>query len=188
MAKVDQNRIVKAVQEILLAIGEDINSARLLDTPKRVARMYQEILGKVGEDPGMELTVFHEEDHEEMVIVKEIPFYSMCEHHLLPFVGQAHIAYIPTKGKITGLSKLARLVDNISKRPQIQERMTTEIADTLEKKLSAQGVMVIIEAEHLCMTMRGIKKPGAKTVTSAVRGILANDHSARAEALALIGR
>jgi len=186
MAGVDKERIKQAVKEMLLAIGEDAHSPRLIDTPDRVARMYEEILGEVGEDPGKELTVFYEEDHEEMVIVKDIPVYSMCEHHLLPFIGKAHIVYIPTKGKITGLSKLARLVDSTSKRPQLQERMTTEIADTLKEKLGAQGVMVIIEAEHLCMTMRGIKKPGSKTVTSAVRGVLANDPSARAEALALI--
>lgn len=186
MAKVDKPRIIKAVTEMLLAIGEDANSPRLVDTPDRVARMYEEILGRVGEDPGQELTVFYEEDHEEMVIVKDIPVYSMCEHHLLPFIGKAHIVYIPTRGKITGLSKIARLVDSTSKRPQLQERMTTEIANTLKDKLGAQGVMVIIEAEHLCMTMRGIKKPGSKTVTSAVRGVLANDPSARAEALELI--
>jgi len=186
MAKVDKNRIEKAIKEIILAIGDDPESERLKDTPARVARMYEDILGNVNSDPGEELKVFHEEDHNEMVIIKDIPLYSMCEHHLLPFIGKAHVIYIPTAGKITGLSKVARLVDNVSKRPQLQERLTSIIANTLKERLNAQGVMVVIEAEHLCMTMRGVRKPGSKTVTSAVRGLFETDTAARAEALSLI--
>ena len=186
MANIDKLKIENAVRDIIEAIGDDPNSNRLKDTPNRVARMYEEILGNVGEDPAKELSVFYEEEHDEMIIIKDIPLYSMCEHHLLPFIGKASVIYIPTNGKITGLSKVARLVDNVSKRPQLQERVTKTIADTLRTQLNAQGVMVIIEAEHLCMTMRGIKKPGSKTVTSAVRGVFENDPAARAEALSLI--
>ena len=148
--------------------------------------MYAELFAGLAQDPGKELTIFHEADHEEMVMVKEIPFYSMCEHHLVPFVGKAHVVYVPTKGKVTGLSKLVRVVEGFARRPQVQERLTSQIADCLMKRLKPQGVMVIIEAEHLCMSMRGVKKPGAVTTTSAVRGIFQKNAKTRSEALALI--
>lgn len=183
---VDKPKIEKAIKDILEAIGEDPKRSGLKDTPKRVANMYEEIFGNVGQDPIKEITIIHEEDHDEMVMVKDIPLYSMCEHHLLPFVGKAHVAYIPSHGKVTGLSKIARVVESACKRPQLQERLVTMIADTLMKKLDPQGVMVVIEAEHFCMTMRGIRKPGSKTITSAVRGILEKNDAARAEALSLM--
>lgn len=182
----DLKKIEKAVKEILAAVGEDVNRAGLKDTPKRVAKMYAELFAGIGKDPGKELTVFHNEDHEEMIMVKDIPFYSICEHHLVPFIGKAHIVYIPTKGKVTGLSKLVRVIEGFAKRPQVQERLTSEIADTLMKRLTPRGVFVIIEAEHLCMSMRGVKKPGSTTVTSAVRGVFAKHEKTRMEALALI--
>ena len=183
---INQKKIEKAIKEILAAIGEDPKREGIKDTPKRVARMYAELFAGLAQDPGKELTIFHEADHEEMVMVKEIPFYSMCEHHLVPFVGKAHVVYVPTKGKVTGLSKLVRVVEGFARRPQVQERLTSQIADCLMKRLKPQGVMVIIEAEHLCMSMRGVKKPGAVTTTSAVRGIFQKNAKTRSEALALI--
>jgi len=179
-------KIEKAVKDILEAIGEDPKREGLLGTPGRVARMYAEIFAGINKDPGREISIFHNEDHEEMVMVKEIPFYSMCEHHLVPFIGKAHIIYIPKKGHVTGLSKLVRVVEAFAMRPQVQERLTTQIADLLMKKLSPHGVFVIIEAEHLCMSMRGVKKPGSVTTTSAVRGIFRKNPATRAEALALL--
>ncbi|MFH1075133.1 MAG: GTP cyclohydrolase I FolE [Candidatus Firestonebacteria bacterium] len=179
-------KIEKAIRDILLAIGEDPNREGLKETPQRVARMYEEIFKGVGMDPTKELKVLFTEEHDEMVLLKEIPFYSMCEHHLLPFIGKAHVAYIPVNNKVLGLSKVARLVDTVSKRPQLQERLTSQIADTLMKTIKPKGVLVVVEAEHLCMTMRGIKKPGSKMVTSAVRGLFRKSQATRSEALALI--
>lgn len=186
MSKVNKQKIEKAVSQILEAIGENTKRAGIANTPKRVAEMYSDLLGKVNENAAKELTVIHKETHEEMVIVKDITFHSICEHHLLPFFGQVHVIYIPKKGRITGISKITRVIENLAKRPQIQERMTTDIANIFVEKLSPQGVMIVIVAEHLCMSMRGIKKPGAKVITSAVRGILEKSASTRAEALALI--
>lgn len=171
---------------IIEAIGEDPNREGLLETPKRVARMYEEIFQGLDQDPRDYFATIFGEDHEELVLVKDIPFYSMCEHHLVPFYGTAHVGYIPRGGRVTGLSKLARAVEAVAKRPQLQERITSTIADAIVETLDPHGVIVVIEAEHMCMTMRGVKKPGAKTVTSAVRGIFAKDASARAEALSLI--
>ncbi|BDU49984.1 GTP cyclohydrolase I FolE [Haliovirga abyssi] len=185
-SKFDKEKIEKAVRMILEAVGENPDREGLVDTPKRVARMYEEIFAGIHKDPADEVSVFFTEEHDEMVLVKDIDIYSMCEHHLIPFFGKAHIAYIPKNGKVTGLSKLARVVDVVSKRPQLQERLTTTIADVLMKKLDAEGVVVVIEAQHLCMVMRGIKKAGSKTITSAVRGIFKEDQGARAEAFALI--
>ncbi|OGC05048.1 GTP cyclohydrolase I FolE [candidate division WOR-1 bacterium RIFOXYA12_FULL_43_27] len=183
---INQSKIEKAVKEILLAIGENPNRTGLKDTPKRVARMYAELFSGLSKDPAKEISVFHEEDHEEMVMVKDIPFYSMCEHHLVPFIGRAHVAYIPTTGRVTGLSKLVRVVEAYAKRPQVQERLTSQIANTLMEKLKPRGVLVIIEAEHLCMSMRGVKKPGTFTITSAVRGVFQKNAKTRQEALSLI--
>ncbi len=183
---INQKRIEKAVKEILLAIGENVNRDGLKETPKRVAELYAELFSGLHQDPAKELTVFQQGEHEEMVMVKDIPFYSICEHHLVPFIGKAHVVYIPTKGKITGLSKLIRVVEGFAKRPQVQERLTGQVADCLMDRLKPQGVLVVIEAEHLCMSMRGVKKPGTKAVTSAVRGVFQRDAKARAEALALI--
>lgn len=182
----DKEKIEKAVRMILEAIGEDPDREGLIDTPKRVANMYEEIFEGIKKDPAEEISVFFTEEHDEMVIVKDIPLYSMCEHHLVPFIGTAHIAYIPKDGKVTGLSKLARAVDIASKRPQLQERLTTTVANALMKKLDAQGVLVVIEAEHLCMSMRGVKKSGTKTMTSAVRGIFKKNLATREEAFSLI--
>lgn len=183
----DNKRIEAAVREILYAIGEDPDREGLVGTPDRIARMYEEIFSGLTEDPGRHLDVYFQEDaHEELVLVKDIPFYSVCEHHLVPFFGKAHVAYIPKNGKLTGLSKLARVVDTIAKRPQLQERLTSTIADTIMDKLSPYGVIVVVEAEHMCMTMRGIKKSGSKTITSGVRGIFKTDSKSRAEAMALI--
>ena len=165
----DKARIEAAVREILSAIGENPDREGLKGTPERVARMYEEVFSGLGADPIGVVTVFETEGHEEMVILRDIPFYSMCEHHLLPFFGKAHVAYIPQKDRLAGLSKLARVVEAISRRPQLQERITTQIADTLMRVLQPQGVFVIVEAEHLCMTMRGVKKPGSSMTTSAVR-------------------
>jgi GTP cyclohydrolase I len=181
------NRLEEAVRIILEEIGENVKREGLIDTPARVARMYKELFSGINIDPASVLSAEFEEGYNELVIVKDIPFYSMCEHHLIPFFGHAHIGYVPN-GKISGLSKLARLVEVVSRRPQLQERMVSTIADVLYKELNPQGVMVVIEAEHLCMTMRGVKKPGAITVTSAIRGIFDNDASLRAEFLSLIGR
>lgn len=168
------------------AIGEDINRDGLKETPKRVAEMYADLFSGLHKDPAREISVFQQGEHEEMVMVKDIPFYSICEHHLVPFVGKAHVVYIPTKGRITGLSKLIRVVEGFAKRPQVQERLTAQIADCLMDKLKPRGVMVVIAAEHLCMSMRGVKKPGTQAVTSAVRGVFEKDAKARAEAMALI--
>ena len=184
---VDEGRIEKAVREILEAVGEDADREGLLNTPARVARMYAELFSGLHGDPGDVLTVTFEADHDEMVMVRDIPFHSACEHHLVPFIGRAHVAYIPgDDGRITGLSKLARLVEGYAKRPQVQERLTSQIADTLMEKLEPRGVLVVIEAEHLCMSMRGVKKPGSVTVTSAVRGLFRDSPATRAEAMAFI--
>lgn len=182
----DLDKMEKAVHMILEAIGEDPAREGLRDTPRRVARMYQEIFCGLEEDPAKHLRVLFTEDHEEMVLIKDIPFYSMCEHHLLPFLGKAHVAYIPRKGKITGLSKLARTVESIAKRPQLQERLTCAIADIIMSSLNPLGVLVVVEAEHMCMSMRGVKKPGAMTLTSAVRGLFKTNEATRAEAFSLI--
>jgi GTP cyclohydrolase IA len=182
---VDIPRAAAAVREILIAIGEDPDRDGLKETPERVARAYQEMFTGLETDPAEVLSKTFEIDHDEMVLVRDIEVWSTCEHHLLPFTGVAHVAYIPAKGRITGLSKLARLVDAYAKRPQVQERLTTQVADALVEHLHPQGVMVVIECEHLCMTMRGVRKPGAKTVTSAVRGVM-NSPATRAEAMSLI--
>jgi GTP cyclohydrolase IA len=183
----DLDRISKAVREILEAIGEDPDRDGLRDTPTRVARMYAEICSGLHEDADTHLKVTFESGHDEMVMVRDIPVYSLCEHHLIPFIGRAHVAYIPgSDGRITGLSKLARLVDLLARRPQVQERLTTEVAEVLERVLKPRGVFVVLEAEHLCMSMRGVKKPGSVTVTSAVRGVFKTDARTRAEAMGLI--
>lgn len=182
----DKERIERAVREILLAIGEDPDRAGLVETPKRVANMYEEIFAGLHDDPRRHLKLFDEGNNDEMVVVRDIPMYSMCEHHLLPFIGKAHIAYIPSDGRVIGLSKLARIVDSFSKKPQLQERLTSQIADFLDKELSPQGVAVVIDAEHLCMTMRGARAAGAKTQTSALRGSMRKDAKTRAEAMALL--
>ena len=185
--KMDKEKIKRAVRDILEAIGEDPDREGLKDTPDRVARMYEEIFCGIFQDPREHLKVtFPEESHEEMVIVKDIPFYSCCEHHLVPFFGKAHVVYIPKGGRLTGLSKLARVVETIAKRPQLQERIAKETADIIMEELRPYGVMVVIEAEHMCMTMRGVKKPGSKTVTSVVRGVFAKDIATRTEAMNLI--
>lgn len=182
----DKKRIENAVREILIAIGEDPDREGLVETPERVAKMYEEVFMGLEKSPEDHLKIFNEEKNEEMVVVRDIPLYSMCEHHLLPFVGKAHIVYIPANGKVIGLSKLARIVDNFARRPQIQERLTSQIADFLMEKLEPQGVAVVIEAEHLCMTMRGARAAGAKTTTSALRGSMRSDARTRSEALSLI--
>lgn len=183
----DKERIEKAVREILFAIGEDPDREGLQDTPKRMARMYEEIFSGLHEDPAKDLEIyFQDEKYEELVLVKDIPFYSMCEHHLVPFFGKAHVAYLPKDGKLTGLSKLARVVETVAKRPQLQERITATVADTIMRKLEPYGVIVVIEAEHMCMTMRGVKKPGSKTITSAVRGTFKSDPKSRAEVMSMI--
>lgn len=184
---VDKDRIKKAVREILYAIGEDPDREGLIDTPRRIADMYEEVFGGLKQDPKQHLkTVFTEENHEEFVLVKDIPFYSTCEHHLVPFFGVAHIGYIPKDGKLTGLSKLARLLEGYARRPQLQERLTSQVADAVEEMLQPRAVIVVIEAEHMCMTMRGVKKPGSKTVSSAIRGLFKSDQRSRNEALSLI--
>jgi GTP cyclohydrolase I len=184
---VDRGRIEKAVREILEAIGEDPDRDGLVATPARVAAMYDEIFSGVADCPDRHLAVTFEAGHDEMVMVKDIPLYSVCEHHLIPFIGKAHVAYIPNAdGRITGLSKLARLVDSLSKRPQVQERLTTQIADEIDASLQPRGVLVVIEAEHLCMSMRGVRKPGSLTVTSAVRGQFRDSAATRAEAMQFI--
>jgi len=182
----DKKKLQKAVLMILEAIGEDPERKDLLGTPERVAEMYEEILLGQSLDPRKELEVLLEQRHEEIVLVKGIPLYSICEHHLLPFIGRAHVAYIPKGGRVTGLSKIARVVEILSKRLQVQERLTTQVASVIMEKLRPLGVMVVIEAEHLCMSMRGIKKPGILTVTSAVRGIFKENEKTRAETLALM--
>ena len=184
---VDKARIEKAVREILEAVGEDPDRDGLVRTPQRVAEMYAEILGGLHEDPDGVLDVTFEAGHDEMVMVRDIPIQSACEHHFLPFIGQAHVAYIPNAdGRITGLSKLARLVDIYARRPQVQENLTTQIADTIQRVLEPRGVLVVIEAEHLCMSMRGVRKPGTTTITSAVHGLFRTDPSTRSEAMQLI--
>jgi GTP cyclohydrolase I len=186
MTEVDLGKIEKAVTMILEAIGEDTEREGLLDTPKRVAKMYAEVFEGLHKDPKQYFeTVFHE-NHDEVVLVKDIPFHSMCEHHLVPFYGHAHIAYIPRNGVVAGLSKLARAVETTAKRPQLQERITSTVANAMMDMLNPIGVYVIIEAEHMCMTMRGIKKPGAKTVTTVARGIYEHDDVKRAEILSLL--
>ncbi|MBU4376349.1 MAG: GTP cyclohydrolase I FolE [Candidatus Omnitrophica bacterium] len=182
----DKKKIEKAVRMILEAIGENTKRKDLIDTPKRVAEMYEEIFAGIKMDPEKEFEVLFDKEHHEIVLLKDIPLYSVCEHHLIPFIGRVHIAYIPKGNRVTGLSKLVRVVDIFAKRPQVQEKLTTEIADLLMKKLNPLGVMVIIEAEHLCLSMRGVKKSGIMTVTSAVRGIFKENHKTRAEALSLI--
>jgi GTP cyclohydrolase I len=182
----DKKKIEKAIRDILEAIGEDPKRKDLLDTPKRVAQMYEEIFAGVKQKPEEELEVILEQKHHEIILLKGIPLYSVCEHHLLPFIGKAHIAYIPKAGRVTGLSKLVRVVDILAKRPQVQERLTTQIAEIIMTKLRPLGVMVVLEAEHMCMSMRGVKKPGTLTVTSAVRGIFKENEKTRSEALALI--
>lgn len=183
----DTNKIEEGVRLILEGIGEDPHREGLQKTPARVAKMYKEIFAGMTQDPAVHFETTFDEHHEEMVLVRDIPFYSMCEHHLVPFFGMAHIAYIPAAdGHICGLSKLARLVDVFAKRPQVQERLTSQIADTLIEQLHPQGALVVLEAEHLCMSMRGVKKAGAKTTTSAVRGIFARNQTTRSEALSLM--
>ncbi len=182
----DKKKIERAIRDILTAIGEDPQRKDLLDTPQRVAEMYEEIFAGITCDPAKELEVILEQRHDEIVLLKGIPLYSICEHHLLPFLGKANVAYIPKNGRVTGLSKLARVVDILARRPQVQERLTTQIADLIMRKLKPRGCMVVIEAEHMCMSMRGVKKPGTLTVTSAVRGIFQENEKTRAEALALM--
>lgn len=182
----DKKKIEKAIRDILEAVGENPKRKDILDTPQRVAEMYEEIFSGMKQDPQKELEVVLDQKHDEIILLKNIPLQSLCEHHLLPFIGKAHIAYIPKNGRVTGLSKLARVVDILAKRPQVQERLTTQIVEIIMSKLKPQGCMVIIEAEHLCMSMRGVKKPGTLTVTSAVRGIFKQNEKTRAETLALI--
>jgi GTP cyclohydrolase IA len=186
--RVDLEKIEHGVRLILEGIGEDLGRAGVRETPLRVARMWQEITTGLRRDPTEVLQVVVEEGHDDMVMVRDVPLYSICEHHLLPFIGKAHVAYIPNeRGQLTGLSKLARLVDGLARRPQVQERLTTEIADAIVERLDPRGAMVVIEAEHLCMSMRGVRKPGAITVTSAVRGQFRDHMSTRMEAMNLIG-
>ncbi|MBM7766953.1 MULTISPECIES: GTP cyclohydrolase I FolE [Glutamicibacter] len=186
LKEIDQPRIAAAVREILEAIGEDPDRDGLVDTPKRVAKAYAEFFAGLHQHPADHLSTTFDIEHDEMVLVKDIPFYSTCEHHLVPFYGSAHIGYIPGKGgKVTGLSKLARLVEVYARRPQVQERLTTQIVDALVEHLSPAGAIVVVECEHMCMSMRGVQKPGAKTVTSAVRGQL-RETATRAEAMSLI--
>jgi GTP cyclohydrolase I len=185
---VDVERLEKAVREILIAIGEDPDRDGLVRTPQRVAEMYAEICSGLHEDPSRHLVVTFEANHDEMVLVRDIALYSICEHHLAPFHGRAHVGYIPgDDGRITGLSKLARLVDGFAKRPQVQERLTTQIADAIVEVLQPRGAFVLIEAEHLCMSMRGVRKPGTLTLTSAVRGLFKDSAATRAEVMALLG-
>ncbi len=188
--EVDHATVERAVRDILAAIGEDPERDGLLDTPARVARMYAEISGGLQEDPKEHLRKVFDVDHDEMIMVRDIPVYSMCEHHLLPFFGTAHVAYIPKPGgKITGLSKIARMVDGYARRPQVQERLTRQMADAVRDVLDPQGVLAVVEAEHMCMSMRGVRKPGSSTVTSAVHGIFRDSVASRAEAMRfLIGR
>ena len=183
----DKKKIMKAVRDIIEAIGEDPEREGLKNTPLRVAEMYAEIFGGIKKDAHDELEVFFEKEHDEIILLKGIPLYSVCEHHMVPFIGRAHVAYIPDDNRITGLSKIARVVDTLSKKLQVQERLTTEVAEVIMTKLKPKGVLVVIEAEHLCMSMRGVNKPGITTTTSAVRGIFRSSQKTRSEALALIG-
>lgn len=188
-AEFDQARAEAAVRELLIAVGENPDREGLVDTPARVARSYREIFAGLYTDPDDVLTTMFDEQHDELVLVKDIPMYSTCEHHLVSFHGVAHVGYIPGEdGRVTGLSKLARVVDLYAKRPQVQERLTAQVADALMRRLDPRGVIVVMEAEHLCMAMRGIRKPGAVTTTSAVRGQFKTDKASRAEALELILR
>lgn len=181
----DKKKIAKGIRLVMEALGADLDKKDLASTPERVAQMYEEILAGQFKDASKELEVILEQTHDEIILVKDIPIYSVCEHHIIPFIGKAHVAYIPDK-RITGLSKIARVVDTLAKKLQVQERLTTEVADIIMKKLKPKGVMVVVEAEHLCMTMRGAKKPGAKTITSVVRGIFRDNQKTRQEALSLI--
>ena len=181
----DLKKIENGVRQIIEGIGEDPEREGLRETPGRVARMFEEVFEGLGRDPSDLIRPLNSDKHDEIVLIRDIPFYSMCEHHFLPFIGKAHVAYIP-RGAICGLSKLARLVETVSRRPQVQERLTAEIADVLMNRLRPRGVMVVVEAEHLCMTMRGVRKPGAVTTTSVVRGIFRTRQATRAEALELI--
>jgi GTP cyclohydrolase I len=184
---VDTARVERAITELLIALGEDPSRDGLVKTPMRVARLYEVVRAGFGQNPADHLEVTFAAEHDEMVMVRDIPFASLCEHHLIPFIGKAHVAYIPGEdGRITGLSKLARLVDGFAKRLQVQERMTTEIADAIEDALAPQGVLVVVDAEHLCMSMRGVKKSGTSTVTSAVRGLFRNDAATRMEAMQFV--
>lgn len=184
----DKEKIRKAVREIIKAVGDDPDREGLKNTPRRVADMYAEIFSGIKTPIDDELKVFFEQEHDEIILLKDIPLYSICEHHMVPFIGKAHVAYIPEASRITGLSKIARVVDVLSRRLQVQERLTTEIADVIMRKLKPKGVLVVIEAEHLCMSMRGVKKPGIVTTTSAVRGVFRTSQKTRMEALSLIGR
>jgi GTP cyclohydrolase I len=183
---VDKEKIKLATRMILEAIGEDPDREGLVETPRRVADFYEEVFVGLQRNPADRLSAIFSEQHEEMVVVRDIAFESMCEHHLVPFIGKAHVVYIPQKGRVVGLSKLARVVEDYSRRPQLQERLTSQVANLLMEKLKPQGVMVVIEAEHMCMTMRGVRKPGAVTLTSAVRGAFESSVATRAEAMALI--
>ena len=186
-ASFDEEKVRRGVRLILEGVGEDADREGLVETPARVADMYREVLDGIGRDAVDELTVVKGADHDEMIMIRDIPMFSLCEHHLTPFSGVAHVAYLPNAdGRITGLSKIARVVDTLSKRLQVQERLTTQIADALDEALEPKGVFVVLEAEHLCMTMRGVKKPGSVTVTSAVRGRFRTDARTRAEAMSLI--
>ena len=185
--EVDLGRIEAAVREILEAIGEDVDRDGLRETPARVARMYAEVCSGIHEEPADHLFSTFDVEHDEMVMVRDIPLYSLCEHHLLPFIGRAHVAYIPQQGgMVTGLSKLVRLVDGYSKRPQVQERLTSQVASAIQRTLDPQGTLVVLEAEHLCMSMRGVAKPGSTTVTSAVHGVFRAEVSTRLEAMRFI--
>lgn len=182
----NDEKIEKSIRDILLAIGENPERDGLIRTPNRVARMYKELFSGINKNPKDEITITFKEDHAEVILVKDIVFYSICEHHLVPFFGVAHVAYLPKNGIITGLSKLARVVETAARRPQVQERLTMQIANAINEKLNPEGVAVVIEAEHFCMTMRGIKKPGAKTITSVLKGIFESNKATRAEVLSLI--
>ncbi|MGD7045442.1 GTP cyclohydrolase I FolE [Jeotgalibacillus proteolyticus] len=184
--KVNRPQIEAAIRMLLEAVGEDPNREGLIDTPKRVAKMYEELFEGLHKDPREYFKTVFNEDHEELVFVKDIPFYSMCEHHLIPFFGKAHVAYLPKEGRVTGLSKLARAVETTARKPQLQERITSTVADSIMEMLSPHGAMVIVEAEHMCMTMRGVKKPGAMTITTAARGVFEDDAIRRNEVLALM--
>ena len=185
-AAFDHDKLLEGMRLVFEGLGLDVDDPAIADTPKRVAQMYDEVFAGLLVDPAEVLDVVFEEGHDELVLIKDIPFASMCEHHFVPFIGRAHVGYIPNaQGQVTGLSKLARLVDLVAKRPNLQERITSQVADTLERVLDPRGVIVIIEAEHLCMSMRGVRKPGSMTVTSAVRGIMRDDPATRAEAMSL---
>ncbi|MBN1436638.1 MAG: GTP cyclohydrolase I FolE [Sedimentisphaerales bacterium] len=186
-SKIDHKRIENAVREILLAVGEDPDREGLKKTPNRVARMYEELFAGMNQDPSRHLENVFTENYDEIVVLRDVPFYSMCEHHLLPFMGKAHLAYIP-HGKVIGLSKMARIVEDFAQRPQVQERLTTEIAEFLMSQVDARGVAVVLEATHTCMTIRGVKKPGSVMVTSAMLGVFRSDARSRSEVMGLIGR